>query len=125
MIYIVKINDKEYEVEVERGKANITKIVTVVETVTPVPVITSVPILTSPSLPVSTSGEKVKAPMPGTIIDMKVNLGSIVKKGDVLLILEAMKMENEIVSPIDGAVVQVFVAKNSSVNTDDILVEIQ
>ncbi|MEG0511113.1 MAG: biotin/lipoyl-containing protein [Clostridia bacterium] len=69
-------------------------------------------------------GQKITAPMPGTIVDVKVAQGASVKKGDVLLILEAMKMENEIMSPCDGVVKQVSVAKGASVNSGDALIVI-
>ena len=60
--------------------------------------------------------------MPGTILDVKAAQGASVKKGDILLILEAMKMENEIVAPQDGTVAQVLVSKGASVNSGDVLV---
>jgi Biotin-requiring enzyme. len=59
--------------------------------------------------------------MPGTILDVKVSQGQTVRKGDVLLILEAMKMENEITSPYDGTVTSINVSKGASVNTGDVL----
>ena len=68
------------------------------------------------------NGTKVNAPMPGTILDVKVAQGQAVKKGDVLLILEAMKMENEILAPQDGTVAQISVGKGASVNSGDALV---
>ena len=68
------------------------------------------------------NGTKVNAPMPGTILDVKVAQGQAVKKGDVLLILEAMKMENEILAPQDGTVAQVNVSKGASVNSGDVQV---
>ncbi|MBR6186025.1 MAG: biotin/lipoyl-binding protein, partial [Clostridia bacterium] len=61
-------------------------------------------------------------PMPGTILEVKVQQGASVKKGDVLCILEAMKMENEIQAAQDGTVAQVNVAKGASVNSGDVLV---
>ena len=65
-------------------------------------------------------GTQLKAPMPGTVIDFKATNGAAVKKGQTILILEAMKMENEIVAPVDGVIT--FVAsKGASVNTDDLL----
>lgn len=65
-------------------------------------------------------GTQLKAPMPGTVIDFKATNGAAVKKGQTILILEAMKMENEIVAPADGVIT--FVAsKGASVNTDDLL----
>ena len=68
------------------------------------------------------NGAKVNAPMPGTILDVKVSHGASVKKGDILVILEAMKMENEILAPQDGTVAQVNVSKGASVNSGDVLV---
>jgi len=130
MIYVVTINDKEYEVEVEVGKANILK-----TTVITAPVAESAPaaIISNPPVAVSTApvavltagAVVVKAPMPGTILEIKVQPGTSVKKGGVLLILEAMKMENEILASIDGVVKQVVVAKNASVSTGDVLVVMQ
>ena len=62
----------------------------------------------------------ITAPMPGTILKVNVNAGDAVKKGQVLLILEAMKMENEIVAPADGKIASVNVAKGTSVNAGDV-----
>jgi biotin carboxyl carrier protein len=129
MIYIVKINNKEYEVEVDRGRANLIKTTEIVPSVasdtavhTPAPA--SQP--AAAPAPVLHSGTTaIKSPMPGTILDIKVTPGQSVKKGTLLLILEAMKMENEIVAPTDGVVAQVLVAKGASVATDDVLISIQ
>lgn len=66
----------------------------------------------------------VKSPMPGTVVAFKVIVGQKVKRGDVLLLLEAMKMENEIVAPQDGTVVALRVASGASVNTGDALVDL-
>jgi biotin carboxyl carrier protein len=63
--------------------------------------------------------------MPGTVLDVKVTPGQAVKSGDVLLILEAMKMENEIMAPSDGTVDTVPVAKGASVNSGDVLVTLK
>lgn len=70
-------------------------------------------------------GEKVTAPMPGTILDVKVSVGDSVTKGQALMILEAMKMENEIVAPCDGKVTSVTVKKGDSVNSADTLATVQ
>ena len=67
------------------------------------------------------NGETVTAPMPGTILAVNVSNGAAVKKGDVLMVLEAMKMENEIVAPADGTVASVYVTKGSSVETGAVL----
>jgi len=76
----------------------------------------------APSAPVA--GETMTAPMPGTILDIKVSEGQAVKAGDIILILEAMKMENELVAPKDGTIAKIYVGKSESVNTGDSLVTI-
>ena len=65
----------------------------------------------------SSNGETVVAPMPGTILAVNVENGAKVKKGDVLMVLEAMKMENEITAPVDGTVASVSVTKGATVET--------
>lgn len=70
-------------------------------------------------------GEQVNSPMPGTILDIKVSAGDRVRKGQVLLVMEAMKMENEIQAPRDGLVVSVNVSRGASVDFDDLLVVIE
>ena len=78
----------------------------------------------APAAPVAAApagGEKVSAPMPGTILSVNVQNGSAVKKGDVLLILEAMKMENEIMAPCDGTVASVSVTKGAAVESGSLL----
>ena len=72
--------------------------------------------------PAATGGEPVSAPMPGTIMSVNVTAGQSVKSGDVLLVLEAMKMENEIKAPKDATVVSVAVSKGESVDTGATLV---
>lgn len=74
----------------------------------------------APAAPVSGDGEQIKCPMPGTILDVRVSEGQSVKKGDILVILEAMKMENEIMAPCDGTVSSV-IAKGTSAQTGTVL----
>ncbi len=69
-------------------------------------------------------GETINSPMPGTILDIKVNVGDAVSNGTVLVILEAMKMENEIMAPSAGKVLSINVTKGASVNSGDVLVVI-
>ena len=132
MIYVVTINEKEYEVEVESGKANIIKTTTVAAPSAPAAIASATAQAVAPAaVPVSAptvvaaGSEVIKAPMPGTILDIKTQPGASIKKGDVLLILEAMKMENEILASSDGVVLQILVAKNASVSTGDVLAVIQ
>ena len=97
------------------------------------PVVTAAPVAAAPAAPaapapaaapVVTSGTPVNAPMPGTILDVKVAVGQSVKEGDLLVILEAMKMENEIYAPCAGTVAQVLTSKGSSVDTGSHLLTI-
>ena len=74
----------------------------------------------APSAPAA-GGETVSSPMPGTILSVNVTNGAAVKKGDVLMVLEAMKMENEIMSPCDGTVTSVNVSKGAAVETGAVL----
>lgn len=71
--------------------------------------------------PVAAGGETISSPMPGTILSVNVQNGSVVHKGDVLMILEAMKMENEIMSPCDGTVTSVSVQNGAAVETGAVL----
>lgn len=129
MIYVVNINNKEYEVEVEKGKANLIK---TTDVIAPTPAKQSVAIDVLPvpvSAPVATVsntvGESINSPMPGTVLDIRVKVGDKVKSGQILLILEAMKMENEIFAPSDGVITQIAVSKGATVATNDILLKIQ
>lgn len=122
----IKVNGRPYEVEVEEIAGDVTvsrapEVTDVVVPATPAVAEKPAPAPAAPvASPVSSDGVKVAAPMPGTLLDFKVANGVTVKKGDVIIILEAMKMENEIVAPSDGKIS--FVAsKGASVNTGDAL----
>ena len=83
------------------------------------------PAAAAPAAPAVTgAGEPINAPMPGTILKVNVKAGDAVKEGQVLVVLEAMKMENEILAPKNGTVTQVVVAKGASVDTGAPLVVI-
>ena len=122
----IKVNGRPYEVEVEEIAGDVTvsrapEVTDVVAPATPAVAEKPAPAPVAPvASPVSSDGVKVAAPMPGTLLDFKVANGATVKKGDVIIILEAMKMENEIVAPSDGKIS--FVAsKGASVNPGDAL----
>ena len=124
MKYVVTLNGKNYEVEVTESDAvllNVTDAAPVAPVAAPVAAPAAAPVATAAP---SASGTNVPSPMPGTILSVNVAAGQAVKTGDVLLVLEAMKMENDIVAPCDGTVKQVLVSKGSTVNTDDVLVVI-
>lgn len=128
--FLVTVNGGSYEVTVEElgGVAPLTAPAPVVAAApAPAPVAAApapAPAAPAPVAPIA-GGEKVTAPMPGTILSVAVQPGATVKSGDILLILEAMKMENEIVAPRDGKVAQVPVTKGAAVNSGDVLVVLE
>ena len=126
MKYKVTLNGRTYEVEVEAGKAIL---LDEYEAIAPAPAApVAAPAAETPAAPstaapvVTGAGEPVNAPMPGTILKVNVTQGQAVKAGTLLCVLEAMKMENEIMAPKDGTVTQVVVSKGANVNTGDALV---
>ena len=130
MKYKVTLNGRTYEVEVEHGKAIL---LDEYEAIAPAPVaaapaaapVAATAPAAAPAAPVVTgAGEAVNAPMPGNILKVNVQNGQAVKAGQVLVVLEAMKMENEIMAPKDGTVTQVLVSKGSTVDTGAPLVVI-
>lgn len=107
--YRVNVNGTVYEVELEE--------------ITGAAPAAAAPVAAPTAAPAAApaGGEKVCAPMPGTILSVNVSNGSAVKKGDVLMILEAMKMENEIMAPCDGTVTSVAAAKGAAVESGALL----
>ena len=138
MKYMCKLNGKEYEAEIERidDFTPLTK----VQTVSDAPVEVSV---SKPAAPASepkketvkesapepatssAQGEQVKSPMPGTILDINVQAGQSVNAGDVIVVMEAMKMENEIVASVSGKIAEICVKKGDAVDTDAVLAVIE
>lgn len=127
----IKVNGQAYEVEVEEVAGGFAPAPVVPVAAAPAPAVAPVAAPAPEKAEVKAApapapvvapagGAQLKAPMPGTVIDFKATNGAAVKKGQTVLILEAMKMENEIVAPVDGVIT--FVAsKGASVNTDDLL----
>lgn len=127
MKYKVTLNNRVYEVEVEMGQA---MLIDEYDAVAPAPTAAPATPAAAPAAPAAVpaaalaSGEVVKAPMPGNILKINVAPGQKVEEGDVLIVLEAMKMENEIVATKSGTVAQVAVSKGAVVETGAPLVVI-
>ena len=124
MKYKVTLNGRTYEVEVEAGKAMLLdEYEAVVPTAAPVAAPAAAPApVAAPAAAAPVAGDAVTAPMPGNILKVNVTPGQAVKEGDVLVVLEAMKMENEILAPKACTVKQVLVSKGSTVDTGATLV---
>ena len=131
MKYKITLKGRTYEVEVEAGKA---MLLDEYEAFAPAVPAAPAPVAAPAAAPeaaapaaapaVTGAGEAVNAPMPGTILKVNVSQGQAVKAGDVLCVLEAMKMENDITAPKDGTVTQIVVAKGASVSSGDPLIVI-
>lgn len=121
--YRVTVNGTAYEITVEAIDASEVKAAPVAAPAPAAPVAEAAPAPAAApaATPASAEGETVASPMPGNILDVKVSAGTAVKKGDILLILEAMKMENEIMAPCDGTVASVNVQKGATVESGTVL----
>lgn len=127
--YSVTVNGTVYDVTVEELGTAATPAAVSAPTPAPAPAPVAAPVPAqapaAPKAPAATgAGEKIDAPLNGTVLDVKVSSGTAVKKGDLLLIIEAMKMENEILAPKDGTITSVAVQKGSTVNAGDALATI-
>ena len=113
----ISVNGKSYEVDVEEVGG--------VSTPAPAPVQTAAPAPKAAPKAAPVAGAKqVTAPMPGTIVSVKVNVGDKVEAGTLVAVLEAMKMENEIVAGVDGTVAGISVSAGDSVNSGDVIVSV-
>ena len=128
MKYKVTLNNRTYEVEVEEGKAMLIDEYEAYAPAAPAPVaaapVAAAPAPAAPAGAALAAGEVVKSPMPGNILKINVSQGQKVNEGDVLIVLEAMKMENEIVATKSGTVAQIVTAKGAVVETGAPLVVI-
>ena len=117
MKYNVKLNGKIYEVEVEKGVASLLKEYDAISA--PAPVLPAQPAAPAPADAVTATVTKganaVESPLPGVVMELKVSVGAKVKRGDVVLTIEAMKMENEISASKDGTVTAFYVQNGSKV----------
>lgn len=122
MKYKVTLNGKVFEVEVEKGEAILLDEYAASAPTAPVPAVVQMPAPTavtvvSPASANIAAGEIISAPLPGSIFAIKVKEGETVKAKQVLLVIEAMKMENEVLAPRDGKVVQMIISQGSSVES--------
>lgn len=128
MKYKVSLNNKVYEVEVEKGEAMLLDEYDLVmpQAVVAAPIAEAAPIAAPAAAPVASpaAGANVlKSPLPGTVNAIKVSEGQTVKVGDVVLLIEAMKMENEITATSAGTVARILVSKGATVQTGTPLIE--
>ena len=121
MKYKVTLNNRVYEVEVEQGEAMLVDEYELAAPAAPAPVAAAPVAAAAPAAaaaPVAVAaGEAVKSPMPGNILKINVTQGQQVNEGDVIMVLEAMKMENEIVATRSGTIAQIAVSKGAVVET--------
>ena len=119
--YKVTVNGTTYEITLEAVDASEIKAAPAPAAPVAAPAPDAVPAPAAVPAPTPAGGETVSSPMPGTILSVNVTNGAAVKKGDVLMILEAMKMENEIMAPCDGTIASVAVTKGTNVETGAVL----
>ena len=131
MKYEIKFNGRTYEVEVEVKEPMTMGEFQTYAPAAPAPAAAPAPVAAAPAAApapaaaaVTGAGDVIDSPMPGNILKVNVTQGQTVKAGTVLVVLEAMKMENEIMAPKDGTVTQVLVSKGSNVDTGSPLVVI-
>ena len=134
MKYKVTLNNRTYEVEVEEGKAMLVDEYEAYAPAAPAPV-AAAPVAAAPAAAPAApaapagaalaAGEVVKSPMPGNILKINVSQGQKINEGDVLIVLEAMKMENEIRAVTDGVVKEVFIEDNMKVGLNDRIMVIE
>ena len=117
----INVNGVDHIVEVEELSSSASPAPAAAPAAAPAPVAAPAPAPAAPA-PAPAGGQTVTAPMPGNILKVNVTAGQAVKAGQVLCVLEAMKMENEIMAPCDGKVAQVLVSKGATVDTDAPLV---
>ncbi len=122
MKYKVTLNNRVFEVEVEQGEAMLLDEYELAAPAAPAAPAATAPAAAAPAAPAApaaglAAGEVIKSPMPGNVLKILVSQGQQVKEGDVLLILEAMKMENEVVSTKTGTVAQIVVSQGAVVET--------
>ncbi len=135
MKYVVTLNGKQFEVEVEKvggGRKSLTRQpaerrerTVAAAPAQAAPVAAASPAPAAPAASSAAGGTTVVSPMPGVILDVKVNVGDTVTTGQCLAILEAMKMENDIPAPADGKVVDIKVKKGDTVETDSVLIVLE
>lgn len=120
--YTITVNGTPYNVTVEEG-ASSQAVSAPVTQAAPVAPVAAAPAPAAAPTPASAAGSvKVEAPMPGTILDVKVSVGAAVTSGQVLCILEAMKMENDIVAPQNGTVASININKGDSVEAGQVII---
>lgn len=121
----ITVNGKTYEVDVEEvGGVQSVPAAAPVAQAAPAAAPAPKAAPAAPKAAAPAGAATVNSPMPGTIVSVKVNVGDTVKNGDLVAVLEAMKMENEIFSSVDGKVVGISVSNGDSVNTGDVIVSI-